>query len=474
MKILIALLFLPLSAWTFTPMKISVKVTSQVCGQPNTLRVAQGMAFKNANRRFVVTNAAAVLNGAGTCHTAGFGTSEASLKLLAWRWGGLALLELTREIPESNVLEFPNSGTSISNFGQLATRDEVTGAWRTIDADLLTFTSDRGTWESMIEAQVTIDGSFAGTPVVMGNMLLGLVSDQFLEQKPGSSAELRFWYKTKTRVTTAPLVIPAIEIERFVRSALAGTLFDDGLFVSLEDQIAGRDQVLTGPYLVSEDCPDPTSSGTSGQYPIGGVDPVGVGGGLSKPGCFIRLKKAPTPAAKLTPLFYYKNWNKRLEEVFRTAAEVDVPYVFSRNSVFDYNDRRVLYSLREFLAQLNRSGMQPLTLAYLPGAAVAGVDPALAEIRVLAQKSAATILDFYHRYGASTSDIENGTVRELYFVTSMAMTEELRDISITQMDALLDKSVHRNVWGMVESEFFFKNKELHPQLLKLRDSLKAL
>lgn len=475
MKLLLALLFTPRLAFAFgTSLEVSVKVSSQICGQPASERISQGLAFNHGGKSYVVTNSSQILNGPGTCHWAGHGAKTSEMKLIAWQWGKLAVLELAKAIPEAARFDLLNSASGFGSMGYIAKFDEAANAWTSIAVSFLNVTSDRGTWKTMIEGQVTLDRSYAGAPVFMGNIFLGLVSDQFLEQKPGSSAELRFWYKTKSNLTTAPLIVIGENLRRFVRQAIAGTATNLDIEISLENQLAGRDTIRTGAYEISEDCPDPSSSTPSGKYPIGGVDPVGVGGGLSKPGCFIRVQLSSQPLAGLNGILRDSQYGEVLEKTFRSAERVEIPYVFMKNTVFDYNDRKVLYSLREFFVHMERAEFKPLTMAYKPGATVSGLDPSLAEIRQLAQKSADGILAFYHKYGKTVSDIENGTVRELYFVASMALTEELREISISQMDALLDKSNHRGLWGLIESEFFNKNKELHPDLTKLRDLLKAL
>ncbi len=457
-------------------LQVGVRLTSSVCGQAGTLRKSSGIAFNQNGRFYVLALASHVLNGPNTCHQVEpRGGAKLPMTLQSWQWGKLALLEVGGRFDEALQTDLLSLRTYHTVQGSVVRFDEAAATWKIFAVAILSESSDRGSRPSMIETDINIDQSFVGWPVTIAQSILGMISDEYLEIKPGSSAELKFWRRAKPSLVTSPLLIRLDEMQAFVRQALSGTLKSDGIEVSLVHQLADRDVLTTGSLELSEDCPDSSVTTPGGSYPIGGVDPVGVGGGLlSKPGCFIRIKRAAAAGSMMSPLFDRKNWGSKVDELLRSADHVDVPYVFLRDPVFDYNDRRVLFSMRQFLGQLERSEFSPLTIAYAAGSVVPGLDPRLKEVRDLAKKSNAVLFDFYLQYMKTLDSYQLDVVRELYFVVEMATTEEWPEISQTQLDGLLDRTKHRLIWGMIENDFFFKNKVLYPDLVSLQNKLKAL
>ncbi|MBY0469780.1 hypothetical protein K2X30_01340 [bacterium] len=317
---IVGLLFLfstPAFAYDF------VKIYSGPCSAPS--RPGTGIGFKKGGKSYVITSQIAVApEGCQWIATQSIPKKE--VKIVASDWGtGLALLS-TEATPEfdswvdwddlQKQIVIDSSGTggmSVKTIGYPSQSAlPVTDARGVILVDV----SNR-TFIPQIPSVIEILGAHADRAMVGSlvadetNHWLGVLSQEYLVlNKKGATLPMEWGADSvqENQIQTHLLVTPAKAVTDWTNSILNGTRPT----LTRVEGGSGKTKILAGSLIFTEDC---THSGKTGGdptlEPIGGTDPVGIGGDIDVVGsCATWIDLAPA-SAQNPVLPQQKSWHDR-------------------------------------------------------------------------------------------------------------------------------------------------------------------
>lgn len=300
-----------------------------------------------------------------------------------WGWGlalhALADPDALGERPPA--LPIPATGAPAS--GAIVTIAGASGAWRVLlprsDRHALPALTGRTALELRGDP---VSSSFAGAPITdASGAWLGLLTEQALELRPGEPTRLVEWeFRGGDRPRGHLVALPAAEAAAWVAHALSSSFTPYARRVTLP---AGGEVIDVGRLRLSERCPAPGPrwGARLGDFPIGGVDGAGVGGGVSS-GRVCKLEVALAESPGNFPISTLRPWADALATRLQAApgTRAEVWYLAERPAPAGHLRRRTFGSLREWLRDLQlEPALTPISLVWAPGATEPGEgDPALA------------------------------------------------------------------------------------------------
>ncbi len=424
----------------------AVEIESAICGQALSSK-ASGVVIQGIASPVVVTSANAVLseNGQNSCTTATWNGQNFKLQLLRQDWGtGVAILSFVgSRVPVPQALLAATPGLSTPYPDSLL----IGHASRAVSTSVLVQESDRHFIPRVAKVAELlgdeIDPSFVGAPVTDdGGSVFGIIAHQYLDLFPGSITRPLRWSPNGPgtivggKKTDKPLMISS----QTIADVISRTAIDPAPFWVQPDRRTGF-RVHFGKLELVEKCPDFSSSNPADGYPIGGVDPVGVGGDSSNyRACQIEVSLLPVAAGPVSSV-----WHDDLVAKLAEGRRIEIPFGIKRNSSGGW-DRGYYYSLESFLKMADT--LAPLALVYEKNASVAGLEPKLIQFRRTGAELAVLSKKAYVNFRTSDSQ-SNRMIRELYYLAVLAQSESWKNIGAKDLETVLDRSAsghYRNVW----------------------------
>ncbi len=460
-----------------------LRLKSEPCGQPQDAMHSSGILFNNqGSGKYLISSSQYVFNDPKSCHfVQDYDSTWVQVELSHWQWNGLALFTINNNLKYNAELDITHPAPYSCRTQDTApyligfSKKSSSASETQIRTSQISLNSDRGTYPAMTEVKGgSIDSGFVGGLYCQEMQFKGLISNQYIEMNPGSSSQLEFWHRSKSNLQDAPLIIPIKEVQRFVFERLDLGTYNHSIAVTLEDQKLGKDKLTTGELEFETDCPNQTNTDVSDSpYPIGGTDPIGIGGNAwAKPGCIVVVRRSAKPILKHASVLDGGNWYSKALNLLNRVDHIELWYLYQKNTAFDYLDRNLNYSLQQFFADLEKnSQVQIMTHAFSSSTGQPGADTAHVAMRTLASSISLDIQSIYQTHKDLTDEVTMSMMREIYFICSAAMSEEYKDISLSQVDALLDKNNYAFSWSFIENQFFGNKPNLHSEFAKLRVAL---
>lgn len=454
-----------------------VKVSSSLCEQPESALVSSGVLLQEQGQLLVVTSSRFILPGQKSCHSVKtVDGDEQVLRLVNWQWNGLSLLKVQGPLAGSYMILGEAISSPISTAEIYGFPSALESLLKISSVKILNSDSDRGTQTSMFELETPeIDRGFVGGLVLSEEgQFLGIVSDQYIETASGQSSYLEFWHrKTASDFATKPLAIGFTQVIEYVKQAISPPTDAKEVHVDANDVVQGVERLVSGDLSFELDCPDRSSPDPIGSYPIGGTDPIGIGGaGWGRAGCIVRVRLATVPTEAHLPILDKFNWYARAVKTLQAADHIQIWYTYHPNTIFDYVERSLIYSLSELVAMLEFSPQQIMTHVFRSETSPPGQDERLRDLRDLAQGIADDAKDVYLEHSYLSDELTMGLLREIYFISSMVLSEDLTHISLSQIKFLLNHPDYEFSWEFITSPFLGNKPELKSHLQSLSARLR--
>ena len=424
-----------------------------------------GTVIEWQGKPLILTSAAAVVSQAGMNSCTDMTSTQGSgkeLHLLRQDWAsGLA------------VLEWPENLTAPKPVALKATRvgqyPDQLGVWpanaqAARPMDVLSESSSRHFIPALsrvleMRTQQVLGPVAIGAPLLndQGEML-AMISHQYLKIFPGSLTRPMHWQRLKGETTDHALAISATDIQAW----LAASTSTGPLWVRPETLRNEAWQIKSGHLLVSESCPPLEGTSRSGEYPIGGGDAVGIGGDASNyRACTIKIGLDKSGSGEFF-MPRLQAWHDRLEKILADENQVQVAFhIFRRNT--GSLEREYFYSAESFFQSLLHKPNSILAETVFH-AGEPGLDPRLKEWRKLSQAVAESAK---YVYGFTSDPGSNHLIRRVYFIASLAASEQWSLLSEADFQELLQKG------GAYENDWSFLTQVL-PEGKKLRNQFEML
>jgi hypothetical protein len=254
---------------------------------------------------------------------------------------------------------------------------------------------------------------------------------------PGQSARIARWLDRPGVKSQQLVILSSIEIIRWLGSVLQPN-WASPFRIDPQDQLQKKYQVSIGSITFTEDCPSPQEQPSSDpNYPIGGGDPVGIGGDSpSAPACNFLISKAVSPSLVDTLPTVRKPWLMRLDGYLQKNinAFIMLAHYRDQNKLLQ---GQALVSIGNFAQAI----LQPETgfLLRLKGDN-APHEQELADLRLNAR----------HVIAEVTRDFGTGliTVRQRgYLYGYLTLSDDWKDVSLDDLQSLYTDA-HNDPWTL--------------------------
>ncbi len=448
------------------------QLESRLCGPegPTSLIRASATIVARGKQVFVVTSSGAVASkfGINSCSQLLFNGLKIPLKLIRHDFSrDLAALEVIGSLPEG----LKSSILSVAAPDQASDQLNVRAPEGPAAVEVLSVESDRH-FIPRLGKVVEVRGSgfhssVQGAAVSNENgEISGVVSSEYLKIFPGSYTRPIRWSKSDGDVSDHLIVIPSAAIAEFLDTVITSQgepqiwLLDRGL----SEKTGTR--IQSGKLIFDEDCPPMDASQPAGQYPIGGIDPVGVGGDSANyRACKIQVKLA---ASATDPQFFRKDlqsWADTISAHLAAGNHVELEQQIWRTS--EGLQRGFFYSAESFfqtVATLDASH-QILELSIRPGRTIPGLEAKFDELRGLAQQERDADLSVFlnNQFGDPTTE---NLLRRIFLLCSMIESEQLPTLTEADFKVLTDlHGPFEHGWSLLS--LAYEGGGLHKQLVAI-------
>lgn len=170
------------------------------------------------------------------------------------------------------------------------------------------------------------DSHKVGSAIINPNgQIVGFITAQLIEEVPGQSARVARWLDRAGVKSQQLVIISSVETIRWLGQVLQAN-WASPFKIDPQDQLQKKYRVTVGNIAFTEDCPPPEDQpGSDPNYPIGGGDPVGIGGdSASAPACNFLVSKAVNPSLVDALPTVRKPWLTRLDAYLQKNVETSV------------------------------------------------------------------------------------------------------------------------------------------------------
>lgn len=329
-----------------------VKITSSVCGYNKSKMMGSGSLFNYNGSVYVLTSEHVLYHSKGSryCHQVNNSMLNESAQLLFADWGrGIALLKLNIP-PSDKFLKFPED--FVQNpfekvlvagvpYAEVDTHVSDTGK-------IITFKGKRLLSPIITESMEIVGASgefgMSGGAVLGQNgdeiFYLGLLSHQILKMVPGSSTQTTEWDESQ-KYHNQLLSIKSSDIKVVLDSYFSSessfkvSFYRDPMGqLNRLNSIVGHGLVYT-PIMHSK---DPAGTDVNFPDPIGGVDPIGIGGTeetkINYSSLMVSYLSGKEEFETMDPLRFLTNFTKslsKIREILLLRKEVELPYLVYQN-----------------------------------------------------------------------------------------------------------------------------------------------
>lgn len=435
----------------------SFLLESAICGSASKVQ-ARGTAIDWMGQTVVVTSSAAVVSelGANSCTDAVMANGlRVNLRLIRHDFAfGLALLE-----DPSNILR----GSTLNVRGEYPEPANLLGQ----TVDLLSESSSRHfipRQNRVIEVRGGLFGSSAvGAPLLgSANEVIGITSHQYLKIHPGSLTRPTSWSMGGAEKSDHLLVIPAQAIANWLDSASEAALWS----------LSAR-SVKSGHLVFTEDCPPMNASDPAGDYPIGGGEPVGIGGDSSNyRACKIKVALDERGDSKFASVGL-QSWHDELVGKLKKGLSLELFFVIGRER--STLMRSYFYSAESLLKELVnlKKDNAVVVLAQNNGTTI-GLDPKLDSSRAIAARLTESARRIYLNYQFGDQKTSN-LIRMIYFYSLLMQTEQWTQIRAEEFEEILRADgPYKKSWELVSfivvggKRFKSEFENLHAEWLKVK------
>jgi len=443
-----------------------------------------GLLFQTGGKSYLVTSQWNITERSGkTCHSVSFGHHGAEkADLLRADWGsGLALLSVSG-LPTKGLIRLEDFSDSIPDE---STAVEITQDGNPAQAALVIRNQSHRHHipfqSTVLEVQgAAVSGEAVGSVVRAHSdpsQFIGIVSNQFLSPMAGGATETGEWKRNQSLTHDDLLVIPAVEVKKWITQVLAHPSDPAHFYQSDDAKLGIEDSVTSGELKVTTDCQassdsSPTSPSSPdddgmGGAPVGGSDGVGVGGSNGHPGRCLAQLWLQSPAISVFPTSLAASFYSDAVNGLKQGNQFQVPYFIGRNDKGIW-ETLGFSSSSEFFQNLNLAKYSPLvekTMARTPETGTAS----FLELREKSLEMMTLADDLRFKWG--TPFLENA-----YLTGRILRSENWKEVNGADLGWLL--APHPGIeegWislQMVDKDNAEKLRDLFETIKKLRESFK--
>lgn len=425
---------------------------SRICGASTFETKATASVVSFNGQRWVLTSAAAVASDRGerTCNEMILADGRrVPLTLVKQDFAyGLAALKLPDNVAVA-AREF-RGAISAPDRADLIGVAKAVAQVQTNSVEILAQASSRHfipRLKSVIETLgAPVDSGFMGATLAdESGALLGVVSHQYLKIFPGSYTRPLRWRAAESESSDHLVVIPAEAVKEWL------SRIETREPMIWESSIAaGVMQIQSGDLKITEDCPPMDSSQSNGEYPIGGVDPVGIGGDSSNyRACRIQVSLSPAADSRFA-VPELQDWHDRMKAALAAGNRISLSYTAWRGS--RAIEHSYFYSAESFFQEMFGKKSDHLIVESIarPQAPVAGLDPRFDAVRALADREAGLSRQIYVRNSFGDPNV-GSLLRRIYLLSILIESEQKSLVTANDFRELMDKNgVYGKAWGYLE------------------------
>lgn len=408
-----------LSVLSQTAFAQQIALTSGACGAA-AFGTSTGTIVRVQNQIFVLASADHVLNSGdkSVCHQAKTADGKTyDLKLSRFDVAaGLALLSAPAELGAVALDVKPVGATLLMKVrwdggaGRVSsahsTRHHYTPAGEVLEV--------KGS---------PLSGNLTGQPVVNDkNELVGVIANQFVEEVPGQGARVRRMLDSTPVASSVLIVLPSARLATWLQSVLAPS-WRPAFDVSAQDQQARVVRWSAGSLRWTQNCPPPDSQPRGGDFPIGGVDPFGIGGdSAGSPACLF----TPELSGSSVGIVSRASWTSRIASRVQGGQTLTLRLGAQRRD--GILSPLPAVSMGQFAQLLERADVDFVITRKDPPAET---DATMAEFRLAARRAFAQAAAF--PYGALPLR------QRAYLATLISQTEDWRTVTVDDLQKLTDE-----------------------------------
>lgn len=360
--------------------ELVAKVRSNLCGAPRASELnGSGWAFTYKNEIYLLTSEHVVYHDPGVdanvCHEVRFQNESAwrraDLKIVD-RGVGLGLLRVrpTSAAPDVRALERTRAFNPAQANQVVVTTLGVPAAATSVYADgqgrIITTQSERHLIPLLERTYelLGVHGEFgmSGGPVFTdesGSVLVGVLSNQYIEQRPGQPAAVRELDRARTENVNHIFVIPGDFALNWLKSALSDKPFRASLLSPLASD-RPFDRALTSG-LEFEARPTTLKAWPRiNARAMDSGDGAGIGGASDDVSAIeIHIDFASTSFPTEWFLPARRDWLERVRDQLHERARIRIPFLIERDQSTQRLSRVPITSLADFFAKLRNPQIQP-------------------------------------------------------------------------------------------------------------------
>ena len=438
-----------------------VELESHLCSS-NDLQHATAFPISWNGKTIFLTSAAAVVTDGGlnSCNTIQSSGHKISLQLLKQDWGvGLAALvfaspldRFDQAVDISISTKPTDSARIVSSFSGDRNFQQLTSHSHRHRLPLVDTVSEL--------VGPIVDSTFIGTPVFNSqHAFSGIILHQNLEIHPGGQSRVRDGFLENPSADHL-LLLSGSDINEWLKQLQTRS-------PSLNPVIAAQKRTLDwdlGPLRLTQSCPG--SGGSSGSGPIGGVEPVGIGGDESGlHACWIDLAlNSDADQAMDSASLPNTHWFKFAEETRELLKKQNVPSIRVSFGIFrDLQNElqaKPLFSAADFAYWLARDPAF-LPVRILPTAASSQLGVAAERLVVLIRQT---------KENLNSDDIHlQSLLQHLQVIALLSQSLELSQLQRSDFELLLkSNSPYADAWGSLQADVA-AGVQVRPQFQKLAD-----
>jgi S1-C subfamily serine protease len=339
-----------------------VKVISQPCGAPEKSLFGSGIIFSQNGKNYVLTSEHVVYQEKrGFCFSvenSEFGVLRANLISADWTMG-LALLEVQSDLPyipqslkQQTAQLNPSDNENVVTAGFPVTSKQIL-----IDARGTVLRS-QSLRHVIVGVPTTIEtinshveyGMSGGALLNQNSKLVGILSHQVLEMKPGQSTGVAD-ITPQSQFENHALAIPMSEVSKWANDVLKGSARNNNLTRDAGAQLSGQ-EILRG-FGMKFDLKKATPLGTK----MNGGDGVGIGGADNAGTASISIE-----AQDLSAIAGGSENMTMIERAVKKYRKIIVPFFVEVNLDEQRVQKRTFTNQGEFFRLLNKSDVKPILI----------------------------------------------------------------------------------------------------------------
>ncbi len=425
----------------------AVQLESGPCAEPAKRIRSSGVVVQYGGRKLVVTSSGAV----DGCTDVVAGTARTRLMLQRIdHAAGLAAFDGTAlAIDAAALTKEPLAETAIVHGFSKSGVEAVAKTFRVLSESSVRHFLPAIARTFELQGQI-VDAGFVGAPAVaVDGRVSGIVSHQYLRIHPGSLTRPTRWRPLEKESADHVVTIPSAEIAAWLDSSARL-----GEIEIARDARFGAALVLKSGHLAfEEDCPSLDATKPNSDYPIGGGDPVGIGGDASNyRACRIKVTLSEGGSAKFfSPAF--QAWHDETAALLKSsdADFVELSFSLQRDEKGRLS-RRYFYSVESFFQGLvQRSADKVVSVVRRKSTKTPGLDPRLESLRMSALDAASRARGVYANFETTDTKI-SGLVRRIYFLGTLAQSEQWAALNESDFNEYMDMNgPYRKAWQTIMS-----------------------